>query len=333
MTRSRSALVRLPLIKKSWVIVFVTLSAQGLWAQKGKSFEGTNAVGPDFIADATSGPPLQVNSTTLVPNLNVDFLNGLHSSAFARLSTSNTFTGNQTINGSVIATSFVGNGASLTGIPPAENPVAWWPGDGVTTDIVAGNNGTLQNGAGYASAVVSQGFNVSNGSYVDVPDNASLNPTAAITVSAWVNATSFGQLSAVVKKSDLSQTGGYTIEMCDPPASHICFAVSLAALNGGFSTVTSSTSLQPNTWYHVAGTYDGSAIRLYIDGILEASTPATGALATSSNHLNIGHDPSSPVDSRRFWNGIIDEVKIYNRALSAAEVRTFGFMPGAYLPH
>jgi hypothetical protein len=90
-----------------------TLSVQCLWAQKtvkAPAYEGTNIVGPDFVADATSGPPLRINSTTLVTNLNADFVNGLHASAFAQLGAANTFTANQT---------FVSNvGIGFTGASP-----------------------------------------------------------------------------------------------------------------------------------------------------------------------------------------------------------------------
>lgn len=94
----------------------VWLQAQVKGAEKAPAFEATNTTGPSFVSDATSGPPLQIKSPAQVNNLNVDFLNGLHASAFARLTSSNTFSANQTVNGSVTASSFVGNGSALTGI-------------------------------------------------------------------------------------------------------------------------------------------------------------------------------------------------------------------------
>jgi Chaperone of endosialidase len=64
-------------------------------------FEGTAASGPNFVADATSGPPLQVSSNVRVPNLNADLVDGLHAAAFPLLVGNNTFSGNQTINGNL----------------------------------------------------------------------------------------------------------------------------------------------------------------------------------------------------------------------------------------
>src|SRR5438309_1043042 len=83
----------------SLVALALALLVQGAWAQKtvrAPAYEGTNAVGPNFVADATSGPPLQVSSTSQVNNFNADFLNGFHASAFAKLGTANIFSADQT---------------------------------------------------------------------------------------------------------------------------------------------------------------------------------------------------------------------------------------------
>jgi len=76
-------------------------------------FTATNATGPSFISQATSGPPLQVSSNALNVNLNADLLDGLHAAAFPQLATPNTFTANQTINGTLTGgvASFSGNNA------------------------------------------------------------------------------------------------------------------------------------------------------------------------------------------------------------------------------
>jgi hypothetical protein len=113
-------------LTKSAAVVFMTLvvlttavDAQGpSKTVVAPAFQGTNTTGPDFIANATSGPPFQVSSTVQVNNLNVDFLNGFHASAFARLGVANIFTANQTVNGTLTAISFSGNGSALTGVRP-----------------------------------------------------------------------------------------------------------------------------------------------------------------------------------------------------------------------
>src|SRR5262249_55454266 len=81
-----------------------------------------------------------------------------------------------------------------------------------------------------------------------------------------------------------------------------------------------------NTWYHAAVTYDGSTLSLYLNGKLEASKTTT-AINTQldANGLTIGFRP----DESAYWNGLIDEPAIYNRALSAAEIQAIYNARGA----
>ena len=70
-------------------------------------------------------------------------------------------------------------------------------------------------------------------------------------------------------------------------------------------------------WTHVAGTYDGTNINLYMNGQLIGATPATGNITLSNSELNIGRDPGYPT---KLFKGLIDEVEIFNRALSIQEI-------------
>jgi len=85
----------------------------------------------------------------------------------------------------------------------------------------------------------------------------------------------------------------------------------------GIKIVVAGTQLNPtapqslNEWHFVVGTYDGSQIKLYTDGTLSSSTPKTGAITPATTVSYIG---------RLDFNGKIDDFRIYNRALSAAEI-------------
>jgi hypothetical protein len=84
-----------------------------------------------------------------------------------------------------------------------------------------------------------------------------------------------------------------------------------------------TTKLPLNTWTHLATTYDGTNQRFYVNGILVGTTlsPAGsgGGIVQSNGALRIGGNASS---TGEFFQGLIDEVRVYNRALSAAEIVT-----------
>src|SRR5262249_42596446 len=79
-----------------------------------------------------------------------------------------------------------------------------------------------------------------------------------------------------------------------------------------------TAALPVNTWSHLASTFDGSALRLYVNGIQVASRAQSVPIQTSSGALTIGGDGLYG----QFWIGKIDEVRIYNRALTATEIQS-----------
>ena len=89
-----------------------------------------------------------------------------------------------------------------------------------------------------------------------------------------------------------------------------------------------ATSLFPTdgTWMHIAATYDGAMIRLYINGIEEGSKAASITIATNDLPLSIG----AQSDGSRFFQGALDQVRVYNRALSAEEIA--GLVGGSLPP-
>ncbi len=154
-----------------------------------------------------------------------------------------------------------------------------------------------------------EGFNIVPGSYVAIADAPGLNPTNAITVEAWIyRRAEIGANDPIVKKAGATN-GPYSLEFS---GSQLCFWV----YTGGWQ-VCCSGSVPFNQWCHVAGTYDGSTISVYINGILIGGAGASGAMMPSPNPINFGRDPSG---NGREYNGLIDEVRIYNRALNQLEI-------------
>ena len=79
-----------------------------------------------------------------------------------------------------------------------------------------------------------------------------------------------------------------------------------------------AAALTANTWSYLALTYDGTTLRLYVNGTLVGSQAKTGAITTSTNQLQIGGDSLYA----QYFSGLIDEVRVYNIALSAAAIQT-----------
>jgi hypothetical protein len=87
---------------------------------------------------------------------------------------------------------------------------------------------------------------------------------------------------------------------------------------GGARSLTSSTTALPvNVWTHVAATYDGSQLRVYVNAVQVASVAATGNILASTGAMRIG---GNTIWANEWFHGIIDEVRIYNRALSPSEL-------------
>ena len=185
----------------------------------------------------------------------------------------------------------------------------------VAHDVDGRNNGTL--GDGDTNKTPAWGlegggsllFDGSN-DLVKVPDSDALDLVGdALTLSCWVkrSAASSGNL---VKKANASN--GYRLWITATGA--LQFEV---LIGGTTKTVTSATTIPLNTWKHVAARYDGSELRAFIGGTIEAATTAaTGSLVATTEALWLGYYDGTS----HHLNGYLDDVSIYDRALSDTEV-------------
>ena len=186
--------------------------------------------------------------------------------------------------------------------------VSWWPAEGDANDIQDGNDGTFNGTPAYGSGEVGQAFSF-NGidAYVEVPDNASLNPTA-VTVDAWINPSDVSGNHDIVFKGNheyLMQLRNGTILFGSKDGT------------GNYTEFQGSLNVPANTWSHVAITHDGATRRIYVNGVLDPVTQSqTGLFTGDTDTLKIGRHFFA-ID---FFNGLIDEVEVFNRALSPAEI-------------
>jgi hypothetical protein len=176
-----------------------------------------------------------------------------------------------------------------------------------------GNTGTISS-ATWKTAGKFGGAMSFNGTsaWVTVADAPSLDLTAGMTIEAWVNPTSGTGWRSVVMKEDANGLAYalYSANNASRPAGFVHTNVD-QGLNG-----TSAVPL--NTWTHLAMTYDGATLRMFVNGVQVSSTAMTGSVIATAGALRIGGN----AEWGEYYRGAIDELRIYNRALTAAEIQT-----------
>src|SRR5882762_10354968 len=202
-------------------------------------------------------------------------------------------------------------GAQTPGLVAA---YAFSEGSGTTVADISGNNnnGTISaatwtTAGKFGNALVFNGTSAR----VTVPDAASLQLTTGMTLEAWVFPTATPtNWRAIVDKT----VDGYYLmastDQGDRPSAGGTWV-------GGNQNTYGPSVVEVNTWTHLAATFDGETVRLYVNGVQVASQAQTTPLASTDGTLQIGGD-SYP---NEFFAGRIDEVRIYNRALTQAEIQ------------
>src|SRR4029077_4026584 len=194
-------------------------------------------------------------------------------------------------------------------------------GNGITGNII-GATWTAEGRNGNALS-----FNGSS-SYVDLGNPALLQITGSMTWSAWVEAAADpaddGQI--VAKADDAS---GWQLKTSPDTGPHT-FGVRVAGATNTLAQRYSTTVRSLNVWHHVAGVYDASAqtLDIYVNGVLDNGTlrgTIPAAQINSAVNVNIGRRSGG---SGYYFNGVIDDVRIYNRALSQADIQADMNTPG-----
>jgi hypothetical protein len=173
---------------------------------------------------------------------------------------------------------------------------------------IVGDPVFVEGPAGYGMALDFDG----DGDYVDCGNSPLFDVTEQISVAAWVNIRSVpGEWRAVIAKGDNAwriSTNSSTQGL------HFGFEDG----SRGWQAANSDTVLPLNEWHHVCGTYDlENGGRIYIDGALDGTNPDTEGITLDTYNVYIGDNSQN---TGRFWDGLIDEVAIYDRALSELEV-------------
>ncbi len=165
-----------------------------------------------------------------------------------------------------------------------------------------------------------QAMDFSSPEQVTIPNTSALNPTTAITLEAWINADTWGPnpwSSSIIGKDSWSTSSGesgYTLR---------CGANGTLSFNFGVNPTwreaTSPATMSTGKWYHVAGTYNGSLLTVYINGEIVGTQSYVGTIAPNTNQLLLGNLPET--SQNRYFDGKIDEVRVWNVARTQAELR------------
>lgn len=207
-----------------------------------------------------------------------------------------------------------------------EGLLGYWTFDGKHTDWgstfkildVSGNGFHGTTTVATSSAVIGKvgqalSFNGAVGDYVSLGTSPSLTPSSAITMAAWVKSTDGVLAQRIIDK--------------DTYFLRIQLGTNLrCSIDTGTATsfTTTSNPIVPNTWQHVVCTWDGQNIRIYVDGLPVVDSPVakTGTMTDNGLQLRIGNSPSGTLP----FFGVIDDVRLYSRALSAEEVKQLYLM-------
>lgn len=216
-----------------------------------------------------------------------------------------------------------------TCVQPADGLISWWPGDGDASDIKDGNPGMLVGGATFAAGMVGQAYSLDGvDDYVEVPDSPSLTPTS-LTLDAWVNPLDLDGATIVSKYDSNNAANGVSWILLIAGGGRLRFAVyGDATGNSSYRYIdTSDAVLSAGSFQHVAATFDNStqAMRIYVNGSERPSALGSGSTTVSM------YDSSTPVRIGVFvnvfgefdshWQGNLDEVELFSRALSPCEIK------------
>ena len=197
--------------------------------------------------------------------------------------------------------------------PGTDGLVAHYAFENDTTDSSGnGLDGTIIGDATFVEGVKGMALDFSGDDYVDCGGAAEFSFTDAMTVSTWVNIRSRPVAwMAMIAKGENAWRLGVNNETTGV---HYAFTGSAR----GWQAANTATELNFDQWYHIAATYDTEAgATVYINGKPDASNPDTGGIVTNEFSLLLGENPEA---TGRLFDGMLDEIKIYDRALSEGEI-------------
>jgi hypothetical protein len=219
---------------------------------------------------------------------------------------------------------------------PDQSLVGHWKLDDGDGNIATDSSGNENHGTLMPASPVWTTEGIINGAldfdgvddYVEIPDDPSLDITNEITLMAWVYAESWDDDTGYPVDGDNAENGILTkggdsdwgVWNLHYKTTSNGFRFELITSdNNGHTVFETTPSTTLDTWYHIAGVYDGTEMKLYINGVMDNFAAVTGDIKTNDAPLRIGKQ-FYWATAYSYWDGKIDEVKIYDRALTSTEI-------------
>lgn len=199
--------------------------------------------------------------------------------------------------------------SNVTDFNSSKNLVSFWKFDKNNSthviDSFGNNDGTVSGATWNETGKYGGAYDFDGDSdYIQVPDNSSLNISDGLILSAWVNVKNFGSGGEVIRKGD-----SYIMRVNSA-------GTTLFYLNGVSDTSLTGTVIPNNTWVHLGMVYNTTHKIIYVNGTQDAIEVTTGSITKDSKNLRFGLDMGTTYD----FNGTIDEVRIFNKALNNNDV-------------
>jgi len=199
---------------------------------------------------------------------------------------------------------------------------AWDGSAGEVLDSIGKNHGKAQGGAKtVASGILGRAarFRAEDQQYIDVPHSQDLEMSIGnqITVAGWINQSSMQTADWITLLSKSNHSYALQLQDGNMPRFTIYDDTNYTG-NNRWRSVNANSTISQGTWYHLAGTYDGEQVRIYINGVLQNASINAGKLSNSNLQPLFFADNSGATG--RYFDGMIDEFKIYDVALSPGRV-------------
>ena len=209
----------------------------------------------------------------------------------------------------------------LAGPTKAADPnlAAYWKfdeGSGTTAfdKTGNGNDGVFVGDPKWVTGKLGGALEFNGDDYLNCGNGPSLQIRDELTMAFWFKVDAFQNTwEAFMAKGDDS----YRASRGDGSGNATHLGISGTSVGGGNGWFNGTIIVTDGQWHHYAATYDGTAGRIYIDGVLDVTSPGTGRINQSTYDFLIGENQQA---QGRFFNGLLDEVRLYNRALTEVEI-------------